>query len=355
MTCDDLDPCTDDGCENGGCVYPPKDCDDDVDCTADSCDQETGECVHECEPTGVTADGEPTCQALQITTPNGDPTTTAGANVTNERTYSTAATNPTLTVPCAASSISDASKLRWTITDAGSIRAKWSPHVAGDEYTGTGLTPTATYTGMPPNFNDFGAKTITLTVDGSANCRDTQIVEVFYPGTATNHPGGNPAFPNWFQYYQQNEGGTGYTYGCLDGTSWSNVGIPGSTHICDEAYVGDKYILTTVATGQLQVTGISDWNRYYANFLGVVAHERQHANGDIAAGPPADSDSDFLGNGFELGTSRPDPHDPCSALGMTPCAELNDSEAYAGGPVEEGGVTNANTSRDWADPGSNHR
>ncbi|GMV96376.1 MAG: hypothetical protein AMXMBFR83_07420 [Phycisphaerae bacterium] len=35
--CDDGDPCTDDCCEDGQCVYLPKDCDDGLGCTLDSC------------------------------------------------------------------------------------------------------------------------------------------------------------------------------------------------------------------------------------------------------------------------------------------------------------------------------
>jgi len=209
---------------------------------------------------------------------------------------------------------------------------------------------------MPPNYNDFGPKTITLTVEGLPNCQDTQLVEVFYPGTATNHPGGNPTFPNWFHYYQQNEGGTDYTYGCPNGRSGSLSGIPGSVEICDEAYQGDEYITTNVAAGQLITTGVSGTNRYYGNFLGVLAHERQHANNQINTGPPADRDSDRLANAFETSTSQTNPDDDCSAARPPfSCPPFFDREVYAGGPVEEAGIAGANVSQDWADPGSNHR
>lgn len=33
---------------------------------------------------------------------------------------------------------------------------------------------------------------------------------------------------------------------------------------------------------------------------------------------------------------------------------FSDDEIYAGGPVEELGVTGADTSQDWANPGTNH-
>jgi hypothetical protein len=294
---------------------------------------------------------------VEIATPNGDPTTSAGANATNERTYDSGG-SPVVTVPCAASSVPDPDKLRWTIDNVGAIQATWNPSVPGDPHTGKGLNPTATFTGIPPNNTGFGAKTITLTVDGLSGCQDTQVVEIFFPGTATNHPGGEPSHPNWFYYYQQNEGGTDYTYGCTappNPHSWSYAGIPGSVHICDEAYAGDKYIMTTVVGGQLTVTGMSGTTSYYADFVGVLAHERDHTNNAITTGPPADRDSDLLANDFETGTSQTDPDDPCSAIGVTPCAPVTDCEVWAGGPVEQAAVAGADISQDWADPGSNHR
>jgi hypothetical protein len=114
---------------------------------------------------------------VEIITPDGDPATTEGANATSERSYTSGATFPFATVACAAGDVPDPQKLRWTIQDVGTIRAKWDPHIAGNEYIGTGLTSTAKYTGMPANFNDFGPKTITLTLDGLPGCQDTQVVE----------------------------------------------------------------------------------------------------------------------------------------------------------------------------------
>ncbi len=48
--------------------------------------------------------------------------------------------------------------------------------------------------------------------------------------------------------------------------------------IGDEAHAGDEYITTTIVTGTnlLQATGWSSTNRYYANFIGVLAHKREH-------------------------------------------------------------------------------
>jgi hypothetical protein len=131
---------------------------------------------------------------FEIVVPHGDPAAAAGprgANDTNERCYSADLENPTLTVPCRARCPSDPDKLRWIIGDAGSIKAKWNPHVDGNEYVGKGLSTTATFTGMPENNRDFGPKTITLTKEG-ADGRDTRTVELFFDPIATNNPGPEP-------------------------------------------------------------------------------------------------------------------------------------------------------------------
>ncbi len=45
--CDDEgNPCTEDVCVDGVCTHPPKDCDDDRECTSDGCNAETGACVN---------------------------------------------------------------------------------------------------------------------------------------------------------------------------------------------------------------------------------------------------------------------------------------------------------------------
>jgi len=85
----------------------------------------------------------------------------------------------------------DADKFRWTIDNIGTIRGKWNPHVAGDEYTGKGLNPTVTFKGMPNNNSDFGGKTITLRYEG-LSCTDTETIEVFFHPLAKNNTGPQP-------------------------------------------------------------------------------------------------------------------------------------------------------------------
>lgn len=169
-----------------------------------------------------------TAVKVEIKTPHGDPTQNAGAegaNNTNELSYGGGA--PECIVLCEAEATALADKLRWTITDVGGIKAKWNPHVDGDEYVGIGLNPIATYPEMPLQNSDFGAKTITLTME-DVTASDTTNVEIFFAKTATNHPDPpdatyvvgdplNPKWPNWMFYWMQTvtlvSGGLTFEYG----------------------------------------------------------------------------------------------------------------------------------------------
>jgi hypothetical protein len=239
------------------------------------------------------------------------------------------------------------STLSWTTSTGTNV---------ADYNAGSGLwTATAQFTGLPANNSAFGAKTASVAI-GTYSTK-TIGYEVFYTGTATNHPGGTATDPNWFYYYKQNEGGTDYDYApsVPGGRSNSTAGVPGSIHIGNEAYAGDQYITTSLATGHLEATG-SGWsafNDFYANFVGVLAHERQHANNETQAGPPTDNDLDMLPSSFETGTSHTVPTQRYSAIGVLVGAQWDDGEVYAGGPVEQQAIQGAVTTQDWASPGTN--
>jgi len=70
ISCDDGNPCTiNDTCSNGQCAGTPKSCDDGNFCTADSCDAITGECIHQCKKGAMCNDEDPntindTCQLV---------------------------------------------------------------------------------------------------------------------------------------------------------------------------------------------------------------------------------------------------------------------------------------------------
>ena len=217
---------------------------------------------------------------------------------------------------------------------------------------------TAMFTNLPEAYTAFGKKKATITL-----CyikQDEADYEVFYPAEATNHPDDDrpdeiPPSPNWFYYYKQNAGGGQFFY-IPNGRSHSLSGKGDLfVGIGNEAYQGDKYITTSLDGGQLTATGWSGINKYYANFLGVLAHERHHAYNQTSSGSPNDSDGDNLSNDYETGTTHTDPYDKYSARGILVGPIWHDGEVYAGGPVEEKAVLSADTTQDWANPGSNSK
>lgn len=187
----------------------------------------------------------------------------------------------------------------------------------------------------------------------STNMNPPQKVKVFYDATASTNPVSNDL--NWFVYYKSNYGNNAIIFGCdSNGRSFSSAGGgDGSVRVCNETYAGDMYITTTTMAGQLTATGWSAITRHYANFVGVVDHERQHANNEIVSGPPLDVDGDFLPSAFETSTSNTNPNQKYSARGVLVGVSWDDGEVYAGGPIEQRGITRADTSQDWAQPGTN--
>lgn len=143
--------------------------------------------------------------------PTGDPVNSPSA--TNEFTYSAA--NPgVLTIECRARVEPDdaeartqaQNRARWLIDAIGDSQLTWAPADPGNPTQGSGLAATATFRGLPRRHDDFGSKTVSLTVCGSQPV--TTIVEVFWPKNAKNHPPDGLAHPggtapNWFYYWRQ--------------------------------------------------------------------------------------------------------------------------------------------------------
>lgn len=225
------------------------------------------------------------------------------------------------------------------------------------------LNATVTFTGMPQSNSSFGKKNVKLVYTGSiGTITESADYEVFYNAIATNHPNCTacPECPNWFYYYKQNAGGGSYKY-AFDSESSSQNGRGESTiRIGDRAYSGDTYITTTInAQGRLKATGRSKIYKYYQYFFGVLEHERQHANNEKPGAPGGadDYDADYLYNDFEDNISKSDRLRRFSIFEGQPGLDdfLPDDEAYAGGPVEEQAIKSADTSKDWAYPGSNSK
>jgi hypothetical protein len=92
---------------------------------------------------------------------------------------------------CQARDCPEPERLRWTIDDVGDLRAEWDPHLEGDPHTGTGLRPTARFTGMPESNADFGPKTVSLGYVGLWVV-DQETIEVFFDPLGGNNPGPAP-------------------------------------------------------------------------------------------------------------------------------------------------------------------
>lgn len=87
-----------------------------------------------------------------------------------------------------------------------------------------------------------------------------------------------------------------------------------------------------------------------------MKHEKWHANQQVPAGSPADPDLDNCESDLELMGMCTDPHEPYSAvedLNDPTIVDTDDGEAYAGGIIEQIAIETADTSNDWAYPGTN--
>lgn len=125
--------------------------------------------------------------AFWIMLPYGDPTKKGSANHTNEIAFW--ALDPGyLDFTCRAHYAGNGNDLRWTVENVGEIRATWEPHLQGDPYTGIGMTPGVTFSGMPQSNSSFGLKRIALSCAGATG-NDTTYIEVFYPPMGRNNPG----------------------------------------------------------------------------------------------------------------------------------------------------------------------
>lgn len=253
------------------------------------------------------------------------------------------------------SGVSGSDKIDWYLVVTASALSK-ANMASGD----LGALPQ-----WPMSNSLWGANTLYVSIDGphvagqegemiltgtASYVSEDKSIKVFYDGTGTQNPDGANV-PNWFYYYKDNAGGGAYGYASTGRSTSTAGGGMSSVRIGNEAYAGDQYMTFDYGNpgGRLRATGWSGTNYYYANFLGVLAHETQHATNETAGGAgDGDADGDFLRSAFETGTSLTDPANPNSAS-----ASYDDGEVYAGGPVEKGGIDGANTSADWAHAGTN--
>jgi hypothetical protein len=98
-------------------------------------------------------------------------------------------------------------KYYFTVDSIGSSTPTWHDANPDGKPTANGdyLEATVTFSGLPANNSDFGAKKTAIYCDG--NKLDEEIFEVFFPKEGYNHPGADADWPNWFYYWNQTAAG----------------------------------------------------------------------------------------------------------------------------------------------------
>jgi len=308
--------------------------------------------------------------SVTMVNPSGDPTTagehkqgnTANNYTGNEFTFDDS-TAGVLTIRCEAGLYPNnaitqawaAQNVTWTVDDVGGSTKTWHDTPDGVETDNKGLVVYCRFKKLPANYDDFGTKEVKMTAQ---EVDTTRNIEVFYTAEAANYPGLDPNHveSNWFHYYKQNEGGADYTFDPIAETSHTPPGKTGQIMIARNAYSGIPYLITQVVDGQLTVTGVSPVVKYYADFIGTLAHEREHATHQVPMTDPSDTDHDWLPSQYEIDTTNTKPNQNYSARGILEDArnkdEFVDGEVYAH-KVGAAAMNSADKSQDWAFPGSN--
>ena len=301
---------------------------------------------------------------VKFITPAGDPVTQPkdAGDGQNEFTFNSAKPgileiNLKIKVPGIGKMSADIqNKFLFDIDAIGNSQMQWEQANPGGKPTFTGdlMTAKVKFTGLPQNNSDFGKKMARLNFDGEKLLEED--FEVFYTGTARNHheqQSPNFSYPNWFVFYKQNAGGGAYRYDPF-GQSYSFPGGgDGTIRLSEDAYTkGGNFYFETAQQGERLrlVKEVGGTTSFYTSFIGVLAHERHHANNETRD-DSLDPDGDRMSSTFEQETSMTDPANSHSADGGD---RHDDSEVYANGPIEKAAVDAADTSMDWANPGSNH-
>lgn len=338
--------------------------------------------------------------------PVNSPNSTVGDMDQNEYTYS-AASPGVLTVTLRArvdppGRVGIAKpRVKFTVDAIPGSTLTWDG--AGDgsatSISGDLLVSVATFTTLPASNADFGSKTARLFKDGGEV--DTRSYEVFFPRDATNHPGGNPAAPNWFHYWSPLVGVPNLTYAGASGssllaevrgmTAWSYLAAPDKLRlfIFDETVLSspyrpygcgvqvsgiDGFFATAVHENMhIQQIGRADplvptvacWRHGYAWNQG--ANHNHYAPGPDGLWGPAPGVADaavatappfVAGQGDDVSIDASD-HWP-NAFGATPATFAANPGLH---PIEREAVhasdavvaaDHANAAIDWGDPGKNH-
>jgi len=239
---------------------------------------------------------------------------------------------------------------------AGSTLA-WDAANPGGKPTASNdfLLATVRFSGLPSANSALGAKKAAIFFNG-AKC-DEESCEVFFPKSATNHPGGQAGSPNWYFYWSQTTAnGANTTMVYTNGPSSYYDYFAGRTIFID-ADTCDSHI---AAWGTPQGIDCFAW---------VTAHEAKHHTQLTGFWPTnwvaaQDIDSDWLPNNQETN------YMPGRAYSPTNAATFPDTVGYGQNPIPDyedinmrsqtspygldvlwsNGTANA---EDWANPGKN--
>jgi len=320
-----------------------------------------------------------TITSVAFITPAGDPVQfpvdggDGSGNVpdgANEFTFSSAA-NGVLTLklkakmPGASTFSNIQNRFKFEVDAIGSSTMAWNAANPGGKPTISGdfLTATITFTGLPQSNLDFGKKKARMLFDGSKLAE--KEFEVFFPKTATNHPGGQSGSPNWYHYWAitmaNKAGSTGVAY---------ESNFSGRCHyelVENKIYLGDG-----AATTGVQAWGVPKGIDCYG---WSTAHEAKHRSQMLGFWPSGrnpfnDQDQpapDFIPDNIEPTYMPGRPYNPTKQstypddIGYGEGPFIRDNEDidmrsqtgdYSLDVLWENGAADA---YDWANPGKNSK
>jgi PKD repeat protein len=301
---------------------------------------------------------------LDLITPKGDAVTAPVLSGDGQNRFRFSLGQPVLTMRFTVRVIPDSidlhqiqDRVSFTVDPIGLIFPVWDrPGNPGGRasISGHNLVATATFTGLPTHNRDFGNKLAELKFnDVTVESARTQA---FYEATASQHPGGTPGSPNWFYYYQDQEGGTDYVYDPAPDHCRFEVDT-GRIVINEHCYPSVLMLEETLVNGRRRFTGTHGEDVFYwRNFIAALGHERGHKATVRHWPADQDPDGDLMSSDFEVSFST----DPNNAFTCDPPPGLflpdrfNDAECWAYGPPEHDAANSAlalDATLDWAHPG----
>jgi hypothetical protein len=202
----------------------------------------------------------------------------------NEFTYSSATTGVlTIKLKASVTALAGASqatkdKFKFEVDGIGNSAKVWATGNTDGKPTITGdmLEAVVTFTGLPENNADFGAKTAKVLFDGQVTT--TQIYEVFFPRDAANHPGGQSGSLNWYHYWSQVAAIPNLFYGGprTDAATAETVGITQWSYTT----APDKLKITVYQgmCGKFKSYGVGKEFSGIDRFIGSLLHEAKHVD-----------------------------------------------------------------------------